>query len=65
MSRIGKKIIHIPESVSFSLKNGTAKISGPKGELEVNIIKGIDVKFKDNQITVCLLYTSPSPRDRG
>ena len=52
MSRIGKKIIHIPESVSFSLKNGTAKISGPKGELEVNIIKGIDVKFKDNQITV-------------
>ena len=52
MSRIGKKNIYVPESVSFSLKNGTANISGPKGELEVNIIKGIDVKFKDNQITV-------------
>ena len=43
MSRIGKKIIHIPESVSFSLKNRTTRISGPKGELEVKIIKGIDV----------------------
>jgi len=52
MSRIGKKIIHIPESVSFSLKNGKASISGPKGELKVKIIKGIDVKLNDNQITV-------------
>lgn len=52
MSRIGKKMIHIPESVSFSLKNGTARISGPKGELEVKIIKGIDVKLNDHQITV-------------
>ena len=52
MSRIGKKIIHIPESVSFSLKNGAARISGPKGELEVKIIKGIDVKLNDHQITV-------------
>ena len=52
MSRIGKKIIHIPEPVSFSLKNGTARISGPKGELEVKIIKGIDVKLNDHQITV-------------
>ena len=38
MSRIGQKIIQIPESVSFSLKNGTARISGPQGELEVKII---------------------------
>ena len=52
MSRIGKKIIHIPESVSFSLKNETTRISGPKGELEVKIIKGIDVKLNDNQIIV-------------
>ena len=52
MSRIGKKIIHIPESVSFSLKNEIARISGPKGELAVKIIKGIDVKLNDHQITV-------------
>ena len=52
MSRIGKKTIHVPESVSFSLKNATAKISGPKGELEVIIIKGIDVQLNDNQISV-------------
>ncbi len=52
MSRIGKKIIHIPESVSFSLKNEIARISGPKGELAVKIIKGIDVKLNDNQIIV-------------
>ena len=52
MSRIGKKTIHVPESVSFSLKNAAAKISGPKGELEVIIIKGIDVQLNDNQISV-------------
>ena len=52
MSRIGQKTIQIPESVSFSLNNGTARISGPQGELEVLIIKGIDVKSNDNKITV-------------
>ena len=52
MSRIGKKNIYVPESVSFSLKNGTAKISGPKGELEVKIFNGIDVQLNDNKISV-------------
>jgi len=52
MSRIGKNIIYVPESVSFSLKNGTAKISGPIGELEVKIINGIDVQLNDNKISV-------------
>ena len=52
MSRIGQKTIQIPESVSVSLNNGTARISGPQGELEVPIIKGIDVKSNDNKITV-------------
>ena len=52
MSRIGQKTIQIPESVSVSLNNGTARISGPQGELEVLIIKGIDVKSNDNKITV-------------
>ena len=52
MSRIGKNIIYVPESVSFSFKNGTAKISGPKGELEVKIINGIDVQLNDNKISV-------------
>ena len=52
MSRIGKKIIQVPESVTFSLDNATAKVSGPKGDLEVSIINGIDVSVKDNKITV-------------
>ena len=52
MSRIGKKIIQVPESVTFSLDNGTVKISGPKGGLEISIINGIDVLVKDNEITV-------------
>ena len=52
MSRIGQKIINIPESVSFSLKNGTARITGPKGGLEVRIIKGIDVSLNENTLLV-------------
>jgi len=52
MSRIGKKIIQVPESVTFSLDSGFAKVSGPKGNLEVKIIEGIDVSVKENEVTV-------------
>ncbi len=52
MSRIGQKIINIPESVSCSLENGTTRISGPKGALDVRIFTGIDVSLNENEISV-------------
>ena len=30
---------------------------------DLNIIQDINIKVRYNQITTCLLYTSPSPRD--
>ena len=43
MSRIGQKIIEIPDNVEANIAQDEIILVGPKG---------------------CLLYTSPSPRDR-
>ena len=52
MSRIGSKIINIPESVTVSLKNAVTKVTGPKGELNVPMFNGIDVAIDKNEISV-------------
>ena len=51
MSRIGQKIIEIPDNVEANIAQDEIKLVGPKGELTAPIFNG------------CLLYTSPSPRD--
>lgn len=48
MSRIGNKIITLPEGVSLAINGNIAKISGPKGSLEVSINEGIEVKQEGN-----------------
>lgn len=52
MSRIGKKVIEIPEKVSISEKEGVVTAKGPNGERAVNLPEGILVEIKDNQINV-------------
>jgi large subunit ribosomal protein L6 len=52
MSRIGKRILTIPENVNVELKEQTLSIKGPKGELTLNIDSSIKVNIKDNQIIV-------------
>ncbi len=55
MSRIGKRVLNIPENVNVELKDKLLTVKGPKGELTLNIIPDIEVIVKDNQITVnCL-----------
>ena len=54
--------------ISF-LKPGIMKIYSKNGEEKFYIDDGI-IEFKNNNLSVltssiCLLYTSPSPRDRG
>ena len=51
MSRIGKEPIPIPPKVEVQIDQVGVHITGPKGELT-------------QSIRSCLLYTSPSPRDR-
>ncbi|MDP2820808.1 MAG: 50S ribosomal protein L6 [bacterium] len=49
MSRIGKKTILIPESVTTELKGQVLKIKGPKGELDLKILPDVNVEIKDNK----------------
>jgi len=50
MSRIGNKLIELPEGVSVTVNENVAKVTGPKGTLEVIINHGIDVHIDGNII---------------
>ncbi len=52
MSRIGKKIIEVPQGVKVEVGDKEIKISGPKGELVQALHPEIKVEFKDAKISV-------------
>lgn len=52
MSRIGKKIITVPASVTIDLNGSLIKVKGPKGQLAHNIHPNIKVEVKDSEIMV-------------
>jgi large subunit ribosomal protein L6 len=52
MSRIGKRIIEIPENVSVEVNDQIVTVKGPKGSLELKLVKNIKVNAVDNQVTV-------------
>ena len=52
MSRIGRKPIPTVKGVKIEQKDGTIKITGPKGELKANIPSSITLKITENEILV-------------
>ena len=52
MSRIGKKIIDVPEGVNVAISESEILTSGPKGELSCENFSGTNVILKDNQISI-------------
>ena len=52
MSRIGNRIITIPENVTVSVDGNIVKVSGPKGELSTEINKDITVNVNGNELTL-------------
>lgn len=52
MSRIGKKPIVVPENVDVKIDGNHIIVKGPKGQLERNFVKGINVELKDGAINV-------------
>ena len=48
MSRIGNKHIEIPAGVTYEIKPGVMHVKGPKGEEDVIINSGIEVKVDGN-----------------
>ena len=52
MSRIGKRVLSIPENVNVNVENNVVTVKGPKGELSLELVKNISVKLVDNTVVV-------------
>jgi large subunit ribosomal protein L6 len=52
MSRKASKPIKLTGSVKLEIKEGRAFVSGPKGQLSVEMKEGIEVKVEDGNVTV-------------
>jgi len=58
MSRIGKKLIEIPQTVKLELNGKNLKAVGPKGELKIEIHKDINV-----EIVADKLFVTPNKKE--
>ncbi len=52
MSRIGNRIITIPENVTVSVNGNIVNVKGPKGELSTEVIDNITVEINGNELTI-------------
>src|SRR3989338_5933906 len=52
MSRIGKKIIILPENTGIKVSGGKVSVKGPLGELSRTLHTVIEVKISGNEVTV-------------
>lgn len=52
MSRIGNKVLSIPEGVTVSVDSNIVTVKGPKGELSTEINKNLTVKVNGQELTV-------------
>jgi large subunit ribosomal protein L6 len=59
MSRIGRKPIPVPETVTVSIEPELVRVHGPRGELSERVPRDISVEQEDGQLVV------KRPTDRG
>ena len=52
MSRIGKKLIELPEGVNAVIDNNTIEVSGPKGSRKFKFSDKLEVSIADKNISV-------------
>jgi len=52
MSRIGKKPVPLPQGVTATVKGQEAKVKGPKGELSLKLIDGVEATVDKGGVTV-------------
>jgi len=52
MSRIGKRVLTIPENVNVELNEQKLTVKGPKGELSLVIDPSVSVEVENQEITV-------------
>ena len=52
MSRIGNRVLTIPENVSVVVNGTNVTVKGPKGELSTDVNKHITVKVEGNEVVI-------------
>lgn len=52
MSRIGNRVLDIPEGVTVTVNGNVITVKGPKGELSTEINENITVKVEENKLEV-------------
>lgn len=52
MSRIGKKIISIPNGVTVTVDGNIANVKGSKGQMSLTLTPHVTVEVAENQVTV-------------
>jgi len=52
MSRIGKKIIEIPNGIEVSYQKNHLKVKGPKGSLDLDIHREVELEIQEKEISV-------------
>ncbi|MBI5681627.1 MAG: 50S ribosomal protein L6 [Deltaproteobacteria bacterium] len=52
MSRIGKKVISVPNGVKVNLNGGVVSVDGPRGGLSYSIGKGISAEISGGEIRI-------------
>ncbi|MDO4593990.1 MAG: 50S ribosomal protein L6 [Tissierellia bacterium] len=63
MSRIGKKVIEIPQGVSVDVNDGLVTVKGPKGEDKQQLDPRFEVKQENNELTI--ICPSNSKKDNA
>ena len=66
MSRIGNRILAIPENVEVSVTDRVVNVKGPKGELSLNLHEKINAEVKDGAVVVTRIDESiPAKKMHG
>ncbi|HEV8044688.1 MAG TPA: 50S ribosomal protein L6 [Rubrobacter sp.] len=62
MSRIGRAPVEVPGAVNVELSGRSVKVTGPKGELNVPVGRGVEVKQEDGTVVVERASDTPEHR---
>ncbi|MBR4830803.1 MAG: 50S ribosomal protein L6 [Bacilli bacterium] len=52
MSRIGNRSLTIPTGVTVEVNDNVVTVKGPKGELSLNLVNGLNVKVEEGSLKV-------------
>jgi large subunit ribosomal protein L6 len=52
MSKVGKKVISLPQGVAITMNGQEVVVKGPKGTLSYTLLEGVSAIVEENTVTV-------------